>query len=490
MIAIIMLLALLPAGPDDIEALFRQARTAEQRRDFPAALAQYDKVLSLNPEIAEVWANKGLVLYELNRHREALQAFAKATELKPQLGNAQLFLGLERLRFDAAEKAIAPLTAALRLDSSSVRARYALAEAYDKMGQYDRAIEFYRAALERDPSQGEARYALALAYLNQSKAISKKLLDSRSPYGRILLGEYQAIAGLPETAEQTLLAARKAMPGSPEATAALRQFYAGRHEDDKARAVTLAASGDDEFAPAIAQWRQGAYEKALELFSRWQSGRAFYWRALTFRALAQQAMVDAVRAAPESFQAHLLAADLARSSADDATARKEYEKAAELEPGNPGVQLVLVDFLMTRDPAAALVAARRALEKSPAHAGLNVALGRLLLKQGTAGEAIAHFERALAGDAGSADAREGLAEAYAASGDIRRAISAMEQIVSRDPDGSWHYRLGTWYRINGRAAEAKAAFATTARIKAEKLMQQEAKFTAVVRSGASVTESK
>jgi hypothetical protein len=46
-----------------IVPLFREARRAEQRRDFVEAARLYDKILSLDPGIAEVWTNKGLCLH-------------------------------------------------------------------------------------------------------------------------------------------------------------------------------------------------------------------------------------------------------------------------------------------------------------------------------------------------------------------------------------------------------------------------------------------
>jgi len=78
-----------------IVPLFQQARQAEQRRDFAAALRLYDQILHLDSNLAEVWTNKGLVLYELNRHGEALAAFRRASELRPQLLTPLVFQGIE-----------------------------------------------------------------------------------------------------------------------------------------------------------------------------------------------------------------------------------------------------------------------------------------------------------------------------------------------------------------------------------------------------------
>jgi hypothetical protein len=52
----------------------------------------------------------------------------------------------------------------------------------------------------------------------------------------------------------------------------------------------------------------------------------------------------------------------------------------------------------------------------------------------------------------------------------------MEQAAHGDPDGSWHYRLGGWYRAVGRTEDARSAFAATARLKDEQRRREQASF--------------
>ncbi len=480
MMSILLALAAV-AGAQDPAVLFGEAREAELMGDFKAALVKYEQVLAANPNIAEVWANTGLVLYELERHKEALRAFEKAAALKPELATPQFFMGVERLRFGQPGNAVAPLQLAVKLEPANAHAHYALASALDSLGQYERALPAYREALKRNPAMEQARYALALAYLNQSRAISRRLLDANSPYGKLLLGEYQIVANVPDAAEASLLDASKALPESPEAAEALRQFRASTGRGD-ARAVEIQPRRDT-YAPVSNSYRQGHYEQALHLLPEQGSERALYWRALIFRALARDVMFEAVRANPDSFRAHLLLGDTAKSMRDEETALTEYERAAALAPDKPDVQLILVQFLAPRDPAAAAAAARRGLSGSPRHAGLTSELGKLLLKRSAHGEAARCFERALASEPSFSEARAGLAEAYAAAGDLAGAIREMERAAPNDPDGAWHYRLGNWYRSAGRAAEAKEAFAETARLKAGEHARREAVFAALSRAG-------
>ncbi len=478
MIALVLLASALACGPEDIPALFREARQAEQRRDLAGALDKYNAVLAADPSIAEVWANKGLVLYELDRHREALRAFQKAVELKPQLANAQLFLGLEFVRFDEPQKALAPLGLALRFDPGSTRVRCALADAHAQLGHHEQAISLYRDVLDREPGMEDARYRLALAYLNLSKSSARKLVDSGSGYGKLLLADYLAITGADESAESNYRAAFEALPDSPEAGDAFRAFFVGRNEPDKARAITKAHSDSrrDGLAPAIALYRERRYEAAFRLLVRSTGDRASYWLSLTCRTLARELLVQSVERNPDSFQTHLLLADVAVQSGDTSAAGAEYEKAARLVPGNAEAQLLYIRFLAASDPEAALHWAQEAARKLPANPELNLELGTLLLKAGDERAAAARFRRALERRPGLGGARAGLASALAAAGAFGEAIVEMERVVSDDPDGSWHYRLATWYRREGRTAESQEAFAATARIKADRRAKEIARF--------------
>ena len=67
-----------------------------------------------------------------------------------------------------------------------------------------------------------------------------------------------------------------------------------------------------------------------------------------------------------------------------------------------------------------------------------------------------------------AAARAGLADCYAAMGELEKAAMEMQRALPSDIDGSLHYRLGRWYRKLGREREAAEAYSQTARLKDEK----------------------
>ena len=210
-----------------IVPLFREARQAEQRRDFAEAARLYDQVLRIDPGIAEVWTNMGLCLHELSKHREAAKAFAKAAEIKPRLLVPHLFLGIEYLKLNQPEKAVSSLRSALSIEPKHPQATYELANACVRLEQFEEAVKLYRQLLRGNPEMEEAWYRLGIAYLNWSRSAARKLIDSSDPsgFGKILLAELQAVAGRRQEAESTFQTAVAAKPDLVEGRLAFGLFY-------------------------------------------------------------------------------------------------------------------------------------------------------------------------------------------------------------------------------------------------------------------------
>jgi predicted O-linked N-acetylglucosamine transferase (SPINDLY family) len=59
--------------------------TLNELKRFDEAITHYDKALSLKPDYAEGWSNKGVTLYELKRYDEAITHYDKALSLKPDI---------------------------------------------------------------------------------------------------------------------------------------------------------------------------------------------------------------------------------------------------------------------------------------------------------------------------------------------------------------------------------------------------------------------
>ncbi len=187
------------AAPE--KALIRQGIELRDAGDAPGALRQFQRALELNPKLAGVHREVGLLLLQRRDFSAAAESFRLAWTLQPAdldsqynhalaLANAgkkqeavgllqQLALrkpefalahfGLAHVRaelghLDAAER---DFRNALRFDPSLDRARYELGRLLERKGAAQDAIAVYRSVIGRKPEFTAARYRLA-ALLRQS----------------------------------------------------------------------------------------------------------------------------------------------------------------------------------------------------------------------------------------------------------------------------------------------------------------------------------
>jgi Tetratricopeptide repeat/Glycosyltransferase family 9 (heptosyltransferase) len=76
--------------PECFEALSLLALTAAQQGDFARALAGYDRVIAVKPDLADAHSNRGASLAALNRWNEALADFDRAIAIEPRHVEAHL----------------------------------------------------------------------------------------------------------------------------------------------------------------------------------------------------------------------------------------------------------------------------------------------------------------------------------------------------------------------------------------------------------------
>jgi tetratricopeptide (TPR) repeat protein len=79
---------ILSEAPKYVEALFLLALIAAQQGDFVVSLAGYDRLLRIEPTLAEAYSNRGAALAALNRWDEALTNFDQAISLRPDYAEA------------------------------------------------------------------------------------------------------------------------------------------------------------------------------------------------------------------------------------------------------------------------------------------------------------------------------------------------------------------------------------------------------------------
>jgi Tetratricopeptide repeat/Glycosyltransferase family 9 (heptosyltransferase) len=81
---------ILREAPLCVEAFFLLSLIAAQQGDFVVSLAGYDRLISIEPTMADAYSNRGAALAALNRWEEALTNFDQAISLRPDHAEAHL----------------------------------------------------------------------------------------------------------------------------------------------------------------------------------------------------------------------------------------------------------------------------------------------------------------------------------------------------------------------------------------------------------------
>lgn len=159
----------------NLESPLTAAKQAQASGDYAAAAAAYRQCVSIRPEIAELWANLGLMEQEIGNYPEAILSFQQAHRLKPSLYVPVLFLGMDYSRTGRAKEAIPLLLAAEKMNSTDSQPYLALGRAYTSLQEYGPAAEAFAHVTRSNPAQSQAWFSLGIVYLHQVEADARTM---------------------------------------------------------------------------------------------------------------------------------------------------------------------------------------------------------------------------------------------------------------------------------------------------------------------------
>src|SRR5712692_4424544 len=108
-----------PTAKDSaIQSHFASAQRSQHDKDYVTAEREYQAVLALAPDFAEVHMNLGLVYQLQDRFAEAMTEFRRALKFKPALAGANFFLGVDYSKMGEGARATSYLKAALQTESN------------------------------------------------------------------------------------------------------------------------------------------------------------------------------------------------------------------------------------------------------------------------------------------------------------------------------------------------------------------------------------
>ncbi|HYM82435.1 MAG TPA: tetratricopeptide repeat protein [Candidatus Limnocylindria bacterium] len=192
-------------------ALVEMGKLRFRKKDYPEAIALFERRIQLDPNSGEAYYYIGLSRKEMKQNLEALTALQRAAELDSTKGDRFFWLGVvydvqkqpdearqafERsVQFDSTSNlagkayrqlgfyrllskdwtgAVRLLERAVQLDSRDVQAWVWLGQGYQNAGNRNKAMEAYRKALELDPNQADAQKGVqVLSGAAQSRGASQ-----------------------------------------------------------------------------------------------------------------------------------------------------------------------------------------------------------------------------------------------------------------------------------------------------------------------------
>jgi predicted O-linked N-acetylglucosamine transferase (SPINDLY family) len=184
-----------------VEALINQGNDLEDLNQLEAALASYDKALSLNPNYARAHSNRGNVLQSLKRFAEALASYQRALAIRPDYAEAFYNSGNALLALGRLDQALVSYERALTIKPDLVIAMVGRGTVLQELNRFDEALANYDRVLAVQPNYAEVHYNRGktlqdLKRFDEALASYDDALVIKSDYVEALIGRNAVLQNL------------------------------------------------------------------------------------------------------------------------------------------------------------------------------------------------------------------------------------------------------------------------------------------------------
>jgi tetratricopeptide (TPR) repeat protein len=239
------------ARPNQARAMYYRAWALWQADQLRPALAAYRELIHLTPDVGRAHFEMGIVLQELQLHREAIESFQRASQCGVVDALLRFNWGVSAAALGQYGDAIEQYRRALDLSPSLCQAQGNLGSILIETGQVDEAIPWLQRAAEGQPSAIHLyNLADALFEVGRLAEAERVLRDGLAKAAdsvrlRTLLAAVLGDQNRSEEALELLDGTLQRDPAQPEPLMARTAIYvqAGRHQDalrDAARVLELA----------------------------------------------------------------------------------------------------------------------------------------------------------------------------------------------------------------------------------------------------------
>lgn len=151
--AILGIAAFIPNILGAVKALghYERGQQLTEAGDYEKAIAEYNKAISIKPNFAIAWTNRGFAQGKLSRHLDKFSSCAQATNVAPNFAEAWNCKGLARFDLKQYELALQEYDQAIAVDEEFYRGWFNKGQVLIKLGRYEEAIAATRKVLAIQP---------------------------------------------------------------------------------------------------------------------------------------------------------------------------------------------------------------------------------------------------------------------------------------------------------------------------------------------------
>ncbi len=193
---------LLETAPSSYQFHRMNAEVLQIQGKLQEALAEYRKILKLDPRVPGVHYEIGSIMLQQNHDLATLQGAKKEFEAELQIdpGNARAEFRLGEIAGIVRDwkDAIAHFSNATKLDPDMVPALLSLGEAYVSAGRVEDAVAPLKQVIELEPQNVDAHYRLSVVYrrLGRNREADQELAAYKKAYETLLKIKQRIRAGV------------------------------------------------------------------------------------------------------------------------------------------------------------------------------------------------------------------------------------------------------------------------------------------------------
>ncbi len=293
--------------PDDVRSHFVYGETLLRTNRLDDGIAELRVATRLNPEFAEAHNNLGVALSRAGRQDESVKELRRALQINPDYAEAHNNLGLALLENGQNADAESEFRSSLHSDPSQLSTSINLGHALIAEGKADEAIAQYRSIIEADPQNAAAHNGQGMAMVlhgeldaaaeefSRAAELAPGNADVEASLGRVLLDEKKYGDAIPHL--------KKAVELSPDSAA-----------NQASLGLALAKSG--HLAEAVSQFERAVAMAPDSVDDRYNLGKALILTGHGAEGLDQ--WKQALAKAPDHLQLLNDMAWLLSTSNDDA----------------------------------------------------------------------------------------------------------------------------------------------------------------------------